>query len=120
MDGSAEPRIKEKRWKIDFEEEMIKKWEGEDWWKFNPNSDKPSFVIDTPPPYPAPVWHIGAAVSYSMQDIIARIHRMLGYNVLYPIGMDRNGIPIEMYVEKYEHINMWEHDRDDFERLCRQ
>ncbi len=119
MDGSNEPRIKEKRWKIEFEEEMIKKWENEDWWKFDPNSDKPVFVIDTPPPYPAPVWHIGAAVSYSMQDIIARIHRMLGYNVLYPVGMDRNGIPIEMYVEKYEKINMWEHDRDDFERLCK-
>ncbi len=119
MDGSNEPRIKEKRWKIEFEEEMLKKWENEDCWKFDPNSDKPVFVIDTPPPYPAPVWHIGAAVSYSMQDIIARIHRMLGYNVLYPVGMDRNGIPIEMYVEKYEKINMWEHDREDFERLCR-
>jgi len=120
MGGSGEPRIKEKRWKLEFEEDMINRWEEEDWWAFDPRSSRPVLVIDTPPPYPAPVWHIGAAVSYSMQDIIARIHRMLGYNVLYPIGMDRNGIPIEMYVEKYENINMWEHDRSDFERLCKE
>ncbi len=113
-----EPRLKEKRWSKEIEKEMREAWEKEDWWKFDENSDAPTFVIDTPPPYPSPVWHMGA-IGYAMQDMIARSMRMLGYNVLFPIGLDRNGIPIEMYVERYEHVNMWEHDREDFERLCR-
>ncbi len=121
MDGyNFEPKIKEKRWKIDFEKEMIERWKEEDWWKFRPEESKPVFVIDTPPPYPAPVWHVAAAISYTYQDMIARSRRMLGYSVLYPIGMDGNGLPIEFYMEKYLGVNMFEHDREEFIRLCRE
>ncbi len=112
------PKIADKRWNLEFEKELIEKWKTENWWKFNLNNDK-IFVIDTPPPYPAPFWHIGAAISYSMQDMIARIQRMRGYSVLYPIGLDRNGIPIEMYVEKYEKLYMRKTPRDKFEQLCK-
>ncbi len=94
-------------------------WEKEDWWKFKGESDK-VLVIDTPPPYPAPQWHVGAAISYTLQDMTARAYRIMGYEVLYPIGMDGNGLPIEFYLEKYEGINMREHDREDFIRLCRE
>ncbi len=121
MDGySFEPKISEKRWKIDFEREMIEKWKGEDWWKFRPEKGKPVFVIDTPPPYPAPVWHVAAAISYTFQDMIARSRRMMGYSVLYPIGMDGNGLPIEFYMEKYLGVNMFEYDREEFIRMCRE
>lgn len=119
MDGyTFEPKLKEKRWSKDFEEEIRDSWKNETWWRFDPNSEAPVFVIDTPPPYPAPIWHMGA-IGYALQDIIARAYRMLGYNVLFPIGIDRNGIPIEWYVEKYEHINMWKYDRSEFEKLCK-
>ena len=121
MEGQGfEPKIKEKRWKIDFEKEMIERWKKEDWWKFRPEEGKPVFVIDTPPPYPAPLWHVAAALSYTFQDMIARSRRMLGYSVLYPIGLDGNGLPIEFYMEKYLGVNMFEHDREEFVRLCRE
>ncbi|NPA86640.1 MAG: valine--tRNA ligase, partial [Candidatus Diapherotrites archaeon] len=119
-EGSFNPKIEEKRWKIEFEEEMIEKWKGEDWWKFRPEEGKPVFVIDTPPPYPAPVWHVAAALGYTFQDMIARSRRMMGYSVLYPIGMDGNGLPIEFYMEKYLGVNMFEYDREEFIRLCRE
>ncbi|MCD6371705.1 MAG: valine--tRNA ligase [Candidatus Aenigmarchaeota archaeon] len=114
------PKIKIKRWDKKIEEETLKIWEKE-WDKlygFMPSSDK-IFVIDTPPPYVGPFWHVGAAISYAMQDIIARIYRMLGFQVLYPIGFDRNGIPVEWYVEKYEKINMWETPREVFVEKCK-
>ena len=60
--------------------------------------------IDTPPPYPAEVWHIGAVLSYTLQDFIARTYRKLGYNVVFPCCFDGNGIPIEKYIEKYRNI----------------
>lgn len=109
-----------KRWNRQIEEEIKNIWEKE--WQqlygFNPNTNKKIFVIDTPPPYPAPSWHIGAAISYAMQDIVARAFRMLGFEVFYPMGLDRNGIPVEWYVEKYEKINMWEYPREEFIKKC--
>ncbi len=109
-----------KRWNIEIEKKIREIWEKEwqELYGFNVNTKKKIFVIDTPPPYPAPVWHIGAAISYSMQDIVARAFRMLGYEVYYPIGLDRNGIPVEWYVEKYEGINMWEYPREEFVKKC--
>lgn len=113
------PKIELKRWDFKIEDEVRKWWEKEDWWKFNVNSSKPKFVIDTPPPYPAPVWHIGAAVSYTMHDMIARAMRMLGHEVLYPIGFDRNGLPIEFYVEKYLGLDPKKVPREEFLKACK-
>jgi len=114
------PKLELKRWDFKIEDQVRSWWEKEDWWKFDPNSPKPKFVIDTPPPYPAPLWHIGAAVSYAMHDMIARAMRMMGYEVLYPIGFDRNGLPIELYVEKYLGLTPWKTDREKFLETCRQ
>ena len=114
-----EPKIKEKRWTIEMEKETIKNWREEDWWKSRPQKGNPVLVRDTPPPYPSPIWHVGAAISYTYQDMIARSRRMLGYSVLYPIGMDGNGLPIEFYMEKYLGVNMFQHDREEFVELCR-
>ncbi|OYT42581.1 MAG: valine--tRNA ligase [Candidatus Aenigmarchaeota archaeon ex4484_224] len=116
------PKLEMKRWSKEIEKKMLETWEKE-WSKiysFNINSKKPIFVIDTPPPYVAPFWHIGAAISYAMQDMIARIFRMLGFEVLYPIGLDRNGIPIEWYVEKYEGLSIAKTPREEFLKRCKE
>ncbi|MHA1578394.1 MAG: valine--tRNA ligase [Candidatus Freyarchaeota archaeon] len=112
-------RIEEKRWSIDYEFEMIELWKKENWWRFDIKKPGKVFVIDTPPPYPAPMWHIGAALGYTYQDMIARSRRMLGYNVHYPIGMDRNGLPIEIYLERHENLEIWKVGREEFEKTCR-
>jgi valyl-tRNA synthetase len=59
---------------------------------------RPVWSMDTPPPYPSGRWHIGAVAGYSLIDVIARSRRLLGYDVLFPWGTDRNGINIEFTV----------------------
>ena len=92
---------KEKAWEPSFEEAVLATWKGEpDLYRFAPAGGRSVFVIDTPPPYPSGSWHIGAVMAYSMIDIIARGQRMLGRAVLFPFGLDRNGINIERTVER--------------------
>jgi valyl-tRNA synthetase len=82
---------------------------------------KKIFAIDTPPPYPSGrPWHIGAAVAYSQMDMIARTARALGFNVYFPIGIDRNGLPVEMYTEKKYNVSMHQLPREKFVELCKE
>ena len=112
-----EPKIKETAWNPEIEKQILKQWEESRIYDFYPEGDV--FVIDTPPPYPSGrPWHIGAAAHYTQIDMIARAARMLGKNVLFPIGIDRNGLPVEMYTEKKYNIRMHETDRGEFLKLC--
>ncbi|MEM0142701.1 MAG: valine--tRNA ligase [Candidatus Parvarchaeum sp.] len=89
-------------------------------WSFSPDSKKEIFSIDTPPPYTSGrPWHLGAAAQYSKIDAIARSQRMLGKEVLFPLGMDRNGIPVERYAEKKYGIRMKDTPREKFIDLCK-
>ena len=99
------PKLPEKRWSIDLEKSIQASHYADmkaygDRYGFNPNSGKELFVIDTPPPYPSGTWHIGAVAQYSMIDVLARSQRLLGKEVYFPWGVDRNGINIEFTVEK--------------------
>ena len=113
-----EPKISEKVWNPELEKKILKQWEEEKIYDFTPQED--NFTIDTPPPYPSGrPWHIGAAAHYSQIDMIARTARMAGKNVYFPIGIDRNGLPVELYTEKKHKIRMRETDREEFLNLCR-
>ncbi|MEK6818283.1 MAG: valine--tRNA ligase [Thermoproteota archaeon] len=113
-----EPKIEEKAWNPELEKEILKQWTNEKIYEFVPKED--NFTIDTPPPYPSGrPWHIGAAAHYSQIDMIARTARMAGKNVYFPIGIDRNGLPVEMYTEKKHNIRMRETERGEFLKLCR-
>ena len=113
-----EPKISEKAWNPELEKNILKQWEEEKIYEFIPENE--NFTIDTPPPYPSGrPWHIGAAAHYSQIDMIARTARMAGKNVYFPIGIDRNGLPVELYTEKKHNIRMRETDRNEFLNLCR-
>lgn len=115
-----EPKLKEKQWSPGLEAKVLEAWEAEGPPKFNPASAKPIFIIDTPPPYPSGTWHIGAVASYSLIDMLARSRRMMGFEVLFPFGLDRNGINIELLVEKKHRKRLHQFDRAEFLRLCRE
>ena len=113
-----EPKIAEKAWNPELEKEILKQWVSEKIYEFVLKDD--NFTIDTPPPYPSGrPWHIGAAAHYSQIDMIARTARMAGKNVYFPIGIDRNGLPVEIYTEKKHNIRMRETERGEFLKLCR-
>lgn len=119
------PRLNEKRWSVDLEKKIQSEHSAnpEEYAKrygFNPESGKEIFVIDTPPPYPSGTWHIGAVAQYSMIDVIARSQRLLGKEVYFPWGVDRNGINIEFTVEKNTKRKMKTYDRAEFLQLCEQ
>lgn len=113
------PRITQKAWDPALEPEILKRWQDDDIYRFEPGDD--NYTIDTPPPYPSGrPWHIGAAAHYSQIDMIARTARMTGRNVYFPMGIDRNGLPVELYTEKKHGIRMKETDREEFLGLCRE
>ena len=118
----GKPKITDKRWSIDLEKRIQQEHYGDTYSKrysFDPNSDREIFVIDTPPPYPSGTWHIGAVAQYSMIDVIARSQRLLGKEVYFPWGVDRNGINIEFTVEKKTGKKMRTFERGNFIDICR-
>jgi len=116
----GEPRLKEKVWNPSLEERLLAVWRDEpELYRFDPQPGEPVYVIDTPPPYPSGSWHIGAVMAYSMIDMIARAQRMLGKAVLFPFGLDRNGINIERTVEKKSGRPLHRWDREAFIEACR-
>ncbi|MEE2748275.1 MAG: class I tRNA ligase family protein [Candidatus Thermoplasmatota archaeon] len=121
----AKPTITDKRWSIDLEKRIQEAHYADQEvynsrYGFNPNSEREFFVIDTPPPYPSGTWHIGAVAQYSMIDVIARSQRLLGKEVFFPWGVDRNGINIEFTVEKNTGRKMKTYDRGEFLQLCQE
>ena len=118
----GKPKITDKRWSIDLEKRIQEEHYSETYnsrYSFNPDSKKEIFVIDTPPPYPSGTWHIGAVAQYSMIDVIARSQRLLGKEVYFPWGVDRNGINIEFTVEKKTGKKMRTFERGNFIDICR-
>jgi len=118
-----DPKLPEKRWSIDLEKSIQEEHYADKnlynrRYAFNPESGKELFVVDTPPPYPSGTWHIGAVAQYSMIDVIARSQRLLGKEVFFPWGVDRNGINIEFTVEKNTKRKMKTYDRAEFLKLC--
>jgi len=113
------PKITEKAWDHKLEEKVLKGWKETSPYRFDENSKK-VFVLDTPPPYPSGrPWHIGAAAHYSQIDMIARSARMLNNDVMFPIGIDRNGIAVEAYTEKKYGISIHNTPREKFIEHCK-
>jgi valyl-tRNA synthetase len=112
------PKIKESRWSTEQEERQIQTWEKQNTYKFNGSSGKSIFSIDTPPPYVSGKMHAAQAGHYAQIDMVARHSRMKGYEVLFPLGVDRNGLPVEVQVEKEYRIRAHEVPREKFIEIC--
>lgn len=112
--------IEEKQWDKSFEEEIIESWQKKDLYKFDKNSKKKIFSIDTPPPYINVPIHMGHAYTFAMMDMFARHKRMKGFEVLFPLGLDRNGLPIELQTEKTYGISIHDTSREEFIKKCKE
>lgn len=90
----------EKKWQKYWEENKTFKT---DVWDFS----KPKFYVLDMFPYPSGVGlHAGHPEGYTATDIISRMKRMQGYNVLHPMGYDSFGLPAEQYaVQTGNHPN---------------
>ncbi|MCY0868902.1 MAG: valine--tRNA ligase [Desulfurococcus sp.] len=126
MNESFTAKLKATRWDVKREKELLEAWEREKLYEFNPDPGDPREIlaIDTPPPYASGKWHVGGAAHYAQIDMIARYFRMKGFNVLVPFYADRNGLPVEVQVEKAYNVNPHElsatpEGRERFLKLCR-
>ena len=84
-----------------IEKKWQKYWEENKTFKVENGGDKKPYYILVEFPYPSGSGlHVGHVRSYTAQDALARMKRMQGYNVLYPMGWDAFGAPAEQYAIK--------------------
>lgn len=77
------------------ERKWQERWEREELYRARSGDARPKYYVCEMLPYPSGDLHVGHAKNYSIGDAIARMMRMLGYNVLHPMGFDAFGLPAE-------------------------
>ena len=104
----------------EIEKKCQKNWEEKGCFKAITGGDKKPYYILVEFPYPSGNGlHVGHVRSYTAQDAIARMMRMQGYNVLYPMGWDAFGAPAEQYAIK-NHIHPKEAVKENIQNFKRQ
>ncbi|MBR2891636.1 MAG: leucine--tRNA ligase [Bacilli bacterium] len=82
----------------EIEKKIQQRWDDEKIFRTVFNSDKPKYYALDMFPYPSGAGlHVGHPEGYTATDIVSRYKRMLGYNVMHPMGWDAFGLPAEQY-----------------------
>ncbi len=78
-----------------FEQKWRDRWEADELYVARDDDPRPKRYDLTMYPYPSGDLHIGHWFAMTGPDIVARMHRMQGYNVMFPMGFDGFGLPAE-------------------------
>ena len=84
----------------DIEPKWWKLWEEKWYFRATTNPERNNFAIVIPPPNVTGILHMGHILDESIQDVLVRWKRMLGYNTLWMPGTDHAGIATQNKVER--------------------
>ena len=118
IDGEYDPDAVEPRW----QEHWV---EAETYAYDEPAADETvdpdtRYSIDTPPPTVSGNLHMGHLYQFTLQDFVARYHRMADDTVYFPFGYDDNGIASERLTERELGVRHGDFTRREFQEKCRQ
>ena len=95
---TTEPRTQRRAPRLDhaaYEAKWRERWEADGIYAANEEDPRPKSYVLTMYPYPSGDLHIGHWYAATGPDIVARLRRMRGENVLFPMGFDSFGLPAE-------------------------
>ena len=92
LDKSYDPHRVEGKW--------YRYWMEHSYFRADEDSERKAYSIVIPPPNVTGSLHIGHALNNTLQDILIRVKRMQGYNVLWMPGTDHAGIATQNVVER--------------------
>ena len=93
---------------LDIERTWQERWEADGLYRSRVDWDRPKHYAVTMLPYPSGDLHMGHWYAMTPSDARARMMRMKGYNVLFPMGFDAFGLPAEnAAVQRNIHPAIW-------------
>jgi leucyl-tRNA synthetase len=98
-----------------------KRWVDAQVFETEADPSKPKYYVLEMLPYPSGTMHMGHMRNYTIGDVVARVKRMCGFNVLHPMGWDAFGLPAEnAAIQNNTHPRIWtDNNIAEFQRVLR-
>jgi len=104
-----------------IETKWQKRWAEARVFESEADASKPKYYVLEMLPYPSGTMHMGHMRNYAIGDVVARVKRMRGFNVMHPMGWDAFGLPAEnAAIKNKTHPREWTNKNiAEFQRVLR-